>query len=319
MAEPFISSVSIDSALWIGERNVIITGSGFGFLDPTESGGISCVIFSPIDDVDNPGRVVVTDINAWAPDQVNLDLPFNIPLGHRYTFLVNSDGQSNPSGHLVTIRYANLTSAARWVVKLRDLVFDWGTGIVTTLQKEPGERRLYTFDFTDAPELLAGQFLDSATVTVPTLALGDTFTLGTATIDATQKLVQLWISGGVAEKSYDLCCTALTNGGATLVLHGNLIVATTRAGILEKYGLETRRYEYDLSQQAEVAAGQTIATVTSVTATGLTLGEPLLDDTNIKVQFQVQGGTTQTGYEVVAVGVFSGGGTFVERGILVVL
>ena len=320
MAEARIFVVSIDDALWVSERGVIIQGTGFGFLNPTESEGVSAVIFSPSLDPEDLGRIVIPagNILTWANDQISLDLPLNVPLGTLNAFVTNSDGfTSDP--HTVRVRYANLTPAARWVVKLRDTVFDWQTGFLGLAIKDPAERRLYTFDLTDAPELLAGQFLDSATVTTPTLALGDTFTLEAPAIDATQKLVQLWISGGVAEKAYDLTCTALTNGGATLVLHGTLIVASLRAGVLEKYGPEVRRYEFDLSQQAEIAAGQTIASVTSITATGLTLGEPLLDSTNRKVQFQVAGGTTQTGYEVVATGLYSAGATFVERGTVVML
>lgn len=98
---------------------------------------------------------------------------------------------------------------------------------VTTIQKYTGEFRAFCFDFSNAPEVVAGETLSSPTVTVspsgPTI--GSPSVLSSAFDDvASGKGIKVTVSGGTAGTTYTLTCTVTTSGGATLICKGLLPV-----------------------------------------------------------------------------------------------
>lgn len=75
--------------------------------------------------------------------------------------------------------------------------------------------RRYTWDFSKAEELLAGETIASvdSIVSVPT-----GLTIGTSVISGAR--VQAKLSGGVASTLYVVTCVITTSGGATLDIDG---------------------------------------------------------------------------------------------------
>ncbi len=71
--------------------------------------------------------------------------------------------------------------------------------------------------------------------------------------------------------------------------------------VLTKYAAEARQYILDFSQMPEIVGGDTLASVTSVTATpsGLTVGTGSISGATVLVE--LSGGTSGTLYSVEAV------------------
>jgi hypothetical protein len=92
--------------------------------------------------------------------------------------------------------------------------------------------------------------------------------------------------------------------------------------ILEKHPLEARTYDFDFSKQVEIAAGDTIASVTEIqqlqTAGGgtLTLGIPVASPT--RAQCDVSGGSDGDDYTLTAVVLTVAGKTLVGCGKLII-
>ena len=70
---------------------------------------------------------------------------------------------------------------------------------------------------------------------------------------------------------------------------------------LQKYAVESRTYRFCLGYVPEIAGGDSIAVVQSVTATpsGLTIGTPVTE--GINVYFTISGGVAGTTYTVACV------------------
>lgn len=69
---------------------------------------------------------------------------------------------------------------------------------------------------------------------------------------------------------------------------------------LKKFKNESRLYDFDFSAQTEIAAGQTIASVTSITSTpfGLTLGSSVIAPAKKIVQVRISGGVVGIKYDL---------------------
>lgn len=94
----------------------------------------------------------------------------------------------------------------------------------TTLRKLPAENRLYVFDFSDFPEVLAGETL-SLPVVPASSPTG--LTIGTPAVSAVARgdvpagqAVEVMISGGTAGIDYQVEGQATTSGGAKLAVGG---------------------------------------------------------------------------------------------------
>jgi hypothetical protein len=87
---------------------------------------------------------------------------------------------------------------------------------------------------------------------------------------------------------------------------------------LEKYAGESRIYEMDFSQKAEIINGDSLHTVSSVSSSisGLTFGTPSISGT--KVVCAISGGTSYTNYVVTFVAVTLGGAMLVGEGGLLI-
>lgn len=102
-----------------------------------------------------------------------------------------------------------------------------------TLPKYAAEVRSYGFDFSQFPEVAAGETLSSPSVSVspsgptigtPEVIAADYYPGGGATMIRSGKGVKVTISGGTAATSYTLSCTVTSSGGATLKIVGTLAV-----------------------------------------------------------------------------------------------
>ncbi len=90
---------------------------------------------------------------------------------------------------------------------------------IPTKAKRAAAARVYCFDFTREPELIAGETLDTPTVpAVSGLTIGSPSVLAAA-FDGVQagKGVKVQVSGGTAGTVYEVECRCTTSGGATLV------------------------------------------------------------------------------------------------------
>jgi hypothetical protein len=92
---------------------------------------------------------------------------------------------------------------------------------LTTLIKLPGEDRVFAFDFSQQPEMVAGQTIISATVTGSPNLAGD-ITFGTVVIAA--GLVQFPVLSGNPATQYLVTCLATTSSGAIMEGLGKLYV-----------------------------------------------------------------------------------------------
>lgn len=90
---------------------------------------------------------------------------------------------------------------------------------------------------------------------------------------------------------------------------------------LKKIAAESRQYDFDFTNQVEIAAGQTLTGTPTVTSSpsGLTLTGPVLDSTNKKAQVTISGGTVNETYEVTCTVGTSGGATLVACGELLII
>jgi hypothetical protein len=93
-----------------------------------------------------------------------------------------------------------------------------------TLRKLPAEARLYLFDFSRFPEVIAGETLSSPAVPASDPA---GLTIGSAAVSAVVRdgipagqAVEVMISGGTADVTYEVEGRAVTSGGATLAVGG---------------------------------------------------------------------------------------------------
>jgi len=96
----------------------------------------------------------------------------------------------------------------------------------TTLKKTVSEDRDFLFDFSRAPEILAGATVASATIAAgPGLTVGSGVVLAAA-LDgvAAGQGVTCEVSGGTAGTTYDVSCTATLSTGRKLVLPGTVAV-----------------------------------------------------------------------------------------------
>ena len=96
-----------------------------------------------------------------------------------------------------------------------------GSAVADTLVARPGEFRLYVFDFSLLPELVAGDTLAGPPVITATPA---GLTVGTPGISG--KTVTATITAGTVERDYQVSCSCTTAGGSTLVCEGRLEVST---------------------------------------------------------------------------------------------
>lgn len=88
---------------------------------------------------------------------------------------------------------------------------------------------------------------------------------------------------------------------------------------LQKYPAEVRTYVFDFSQMDEIVAGDTISSITSVTASpsGLTVGTSQISGSDINVV--LSSGTSGTTYTVSCIIVTSSNATLEGQGQLQVL
>lgn len=96
-----------------------------------------------------------------------------------------------------------------------------------TLTKTPAEERYFAFDFSKAPEVVAGETLSSPAIRGGTgLTVGSPSVLGSA-FDGipSGKGVRVLISAGSDDATVALSCTVVTSGGATLEVGGRLAIA----------------------------------------------------------------------------------------------
>jgi hypothetical protein len=96
----------------------------------------------------------------------------------------------------------------------------------TILYATTSDDRDYLFDYTAAPEIVAGLTIASANILGGT---GLTIGFPSATIDvqdgiAVGKAVIVRISGGIAGKIYGLACKATLSNGRTIVIPGRLAI-----------------------------------------------------------------------------------------------
>lgn len=90
---------------------------------------------------------------------------------------------------------------------------------------------------------------------------------------------------------------------------------------LQKLVGESRLYDFDFTDQAEIEGGETLTGTPTVTATpaGLTLGSPVIGGASKKVQVRISAGTANTTYSLTCTVATSGGNTLQGCGVLKVL
>jgi hypothetical protein len=92
---------------------------------------------------------------------------------------------------------------------------------VEQLEMIPGERRVYTFDFSQMPELaVAGETLAAA---VSVTAEPDGLIVGIPTLNQPANGVEVEVTGGVSPVTYTLKATTQTSGGHLLCGYGLLL------------------------------------------------------------------------------------------------
>lgn len=104
--------------------------------------------------------------------------------------------------------------------------------MTTTLVKRSAENRLYSFDFSNFPEITGGETLASVSGTITiaavqpgTVAASTLTQVGNATLAGSKANVRF--SGSTVGATYTLICTATTNAGNVLNCVGNLYVDDT--------------------------------------------------------------------------------------------
>ena len=210
-------SVSVDNIVWLSEQGVEIRCIDAGF-------DTGAVILSPTNTVDDPGISVLTVITEWTTDRILLNLPFNEPYAKSYWFVRRADGLTSMDGFPVSLQYVVLGAASVWLPE--DDGITWyaseGANMIQSHRALPGVVRRFEFDFSPYAEIAAGQVIVGTPTVVSDQATG--IALGGPLVDATQKKVQLQIAPSLAGKLYLLSCTAITDGGATLIVDGYLVV-----------------------------------------------------------------------------------------------
>ena len=93
---------------------------------------------------------------------------------------------------------------------------------ILTLYKQPGEARLYSFDFTDQVEVADNleTLTGTPTVTASLTSGSGTLTVGTPSI--VHPNVNFTLSGGTESDRHRILCTVLTSAGRTLQSAGEL-------------------------------------------------------------------------------------------------
>lgn len=88
----------------------------------------------------------------------------------------------------------------------------------------------------------------------------------------------------------------------------------------EKLTGESRLYDFDFTNQVEIAAGETLTGTPTVVATpsGLTLGSPTIGGANKKVQIRISGGAADVLYNLKCTVSTSGGNVLEGCGELLV-
>ncbi len=94
--------------------------------------------------------------------------------------------------------------------------------------KDSSEVISYLFDYSNFPEVLAGETLSSPTVTA---TVGSGLTIGTPNVTLVERDevaagegVEVTISSGTAGTTYTLECRCTTSGGSQRVVKGQLVV-----------------------------------------------------------------------------------------------
>lgn len=96
--------------------------------------------------------------------------------------------------------------------------------MITPLYKQPGEVRLYSFDFAAQVEIAGGETLTGTpTIAVSLLSGSGTVTAGSPSISTT--FVNFTLSGGTDGDRHRVLCTVATSGGRTLQSAGDLRIA----------------------------------------------------------------------------------------------
>jgi hypothetical protein len=97
-------------------------------------------------------------------------------------------------------------------------------GLEITLEKYDIENKvLFNFDFTEHPNIVAGQTL-SGTASIAVTPPGEV-TVGAPVIGSSNKIVQAEFSGGLADKTYIVRCDSPTSqSGALVTVCGKLRV-----------------------------------------------------------------------------------------------
>lgn len=102
----------------------------------------------------------------------------------------------------------------------------WRYGRQNTLTKPAAESRFFVFDFSRAPELIAGETISAPNVpAVSGLTIGAPAVLAAITDGvAVGKGVAVQLSAGTDGTTYEVECRVTASGGGTLVMRGNLAV-----------------------------------------------------------------------------------------------
>jgi hypothetical protein len=122
-----------------------------------------------------------------------------------------------------TPQYSTWTESARgivWTESNRGI--SWSAPTMTILTKRAAESRRYTMDLSNLPEFAAGDTIASVTYVHCTTAVGTggsttDLTLGTISMHAGNKGVDVIIGAGIDGVTYTLAFAVLTVAGYTLV------------------------------------------------------------------------------------------------------
>lgn len=89
-----------------------------------------------------------------------------------------------------------------------------------TLEKDAAESRVFDFDYTDTPEIIAGQTIASVETGYPSATPSTGITIGSPIISGPK--VQFLITAGTPDQRYLIKCLAVTSAGRKIMAKGYL-------------------------------------------------------------------------------------------------
>jgi hypothetical protein len=116
-------------------------------------------------------------------------------------------------------------SATTWQEPARAKL--WSATVASTLTKRAAESRLYTMDFSQMPEIVAGDTISSVTAVTGTVESGynaSSLTVGTTGVAGSSKTATAVLSGGTDGAIYKVSFKVATTAGYTLIGVGYLCI-----------------------------------------------------------------------------------------------